>query len=154
MTPPQEEPPAPIAEEKSSPADIVQGFFDTLMANGEADVEAYLTKKSLVAMEDGESSFHGDRIDQYTLGETLIDGNTATQDVTLSQEGMENELSLLLRQQQSEWRIHGFSIPFEGGEDWVIDFESDEDLLGGIGETLATEIAEGFEEAFSELAEE
>lgn len=154
VTAPEEEPAAPIAEEKVSPSEIVQGFFDTLMANGDADVEAFLTQKSLATMEEGETSFHGERIERYTLGETLIDGNTARQDVTLSQEGVENDLSLLLRQQQNEWRIHGFSIPFEGGEDWVIDFESDNDPLEDVANSLATELAEGFEEAFAELADE
>ena len=139
--------------DSSSPAAVSEAFLaylSELAPGAEPELGAYFTGAALAAIESGQGSFEPEAMSGFSIGTTSLDGATARQQVTIEQDGSNQEFQLMLRHEPEGWRIHGMVMPFSGDAEWVIDFEQEGGPLGEVGEAIGEALAEGLEEAFTE----
>lgn len=139
----------------ASAAATVQRFMDAVVADDQSVTKALLTTAAQRELEQNSSfQFSGEGMDSFVVGEELIEGEDARVELDIVREGETQSATMLLRKENSVWRIHGAEIAFGDGS-FTMSFEGAEDSLGelteGLGQAMGEALTEQFEDAFSEM---
>ena len=125
----------------------VDRFMKASESNDQAGVEATLTKKAREMMHgkvdlNNKNSSH----EKYTIGEAVIDKDSATVPVTKEGE-KESPVKFRLRREDGEWRIYALTVAgLPGGGDFTINFEDPATMVPEIFKAIGFGLGEGMKE--------
>ena len=134
-----------------SDAQAAQATVDRFMKasenNDQAGVEATLTKKAREMIHgkvdlNNKNDNHG----TYTIGEAVIDKDSATVPVTKAGE-KEGPVKFRLRREEGEWRIYGLTVPgLPNGGEFTLNFEDPASMAPEIFKAIGFGLGEGMKE--------
>ena len=92
-----------------SPAEAARMFFEAGNSGDPEQLQPILTKKAWESLNSGTEEGQGlslsDRkYDEYTIGNTEIDGDAATVEVEAAEKGEKHQVNVMMQMEDEEWR--------------------------------------------------
>lgn len=148
-----------VAQAPADPPEVVAEKF--IEAGNSGDRETFMSLLTEKAREGfgGDAELGDDTgFDTYTIGETTIDGDTATVAVDATDDGEPVDVSLRMRQEEAQWRVFAMDIDLGDGLVMKMDLEQLGSMLDSMaesmGESMGQAMAEGFSNAFETSPEQ
>ena len=140
----------------ASPDQVAEGFLTAMQRDDAAKVKGFLTTKARQALNDDEGfQFNGGDVESFEVGQPEINGGSASVPVQVTEKGQTQNMTLKMRQDGGQWRIHGFGVSMGGSAEFTIDLEGMDEMMNELGEAMAEELGqamtEGFEQAMADM---
>ena len=130
------------------PVDTARAFLDAARDGDRTRFEGLLTDAALEGLNTGGSQFslEGENLGEAEIGMPVLSAGRAEVPVSAVVDGSQQEIRLVMREEEAEWRVSGLILVLGEGMEIPIDFEAVDEIVQGFQE----ELAGAFEEAFTE----